>query len=94
MEILQLPALMSLLSGDYPATELFSSQPGFQLPTELDRHLFSASPAELNCIANTQLTQSKLQLLYDSWFTANHFVLTSSPLRLTTRDYFSIDPLR
>jgi hypothetical protein len=91
MEILQLPALM-LLSGEYPATELFSSQPDLQLPTELDHHLFSASLAELNCIVNTRLTQSKLKLLYDWWSTANQFVLTSSPLRPTTRDFCRLNP--
>jgi hypothetical protein len=34
VELLQLPALMSLLSGKYPATELSSSQPDFQLSTD------------------------------------------------------------
>jgi hypothetical protein len=35
-----------------------SSQPDFQLSTKLDHHLFSASLAELNSIANPQLTHS------------------------------------
>jgi hypothetical protein len=48
MEILQIPALTSLLSGEYYDTELFSSQPDFQLSTELGRHIFSAFSAELN----------------------------------------------
>jgi hypothetical protein len=30
-------------------------------------------------------------LLYDWRFTANHFVLASSPLRLTTRDFFQLN---
>jgi hypothetical protein len=34
-------------------------------------------------------TQSKSGLLYDWWFTANQFFLEPSPLRFTTRDFFS-----
>jgi hypothetical protein len=48
VEILQLPAHTSSLSSEYPATELFSSQPDFHLSPKLDRHLFSASLAGLN----------------------------------------------
>jgi hypothetical protein len=33
VELLQLHALTPLLSGEYPETELFSSQPNFQLST-------------------------------------------------------------
>jgi hypothetical protein len=61
VEFLQLPTLTSLLSGEYPATELFSWPPDFQLSTEQDRHLFSATLPELNSSANPQLTQSQSQ---------------------------------
>jgi hypothetical protein len=53
MEILQLPALKSSLSSEYPATELF------QLSTQLQRDLLSASLAELNLTADPQLTASQ-----------------------------------
>jgi hypothetical protein len=51
-----------------------------QLSCQLYHHLFSASLAELN----SQLTGSESELLYDWRFTANQFVLATSPLRLTT----------
>jgi hypothetical protein len=34
------------------------------------------------------------ELLYDWRFTANQFVLATSPLRLTTINFFSTEPLR
>jgi hypothetical protein len=34
-------------------------------------------------------SKSKSELLYDWWFTANQFVLTSRHLRITTRDFFN-----
>jgi hypothetical protein len=84
--------LTSLLSGEYPATELSSSQSDFQLSTELDCHFFSASLVELDSPAKPQLnsseSESESELLYDWRFTANQFVLASSPLRPTTTDIF------
>jgi hypothetical protein len=38
-------------------------------------------------------SESESELLYDWRFTANQFVLASSPLRPTTRDLFSTEPL-
>jgi hypothetical protein len=38
------------------------------------------------------LSKSKSKSLYDWRFTANQFVLASSPLRLTTRDFFQLNP--
>jgi hypothetical protein len=75
MEILQLPALGSSCHS-LPCKTLVNCQ------------LFLASLAELNCTANPQFfPQSKLKskLLYEWLFTANQFVLTSSPLWLMTR---------
>jgi hypothetical protein len=40
----------------------------------------------------TELTELKSKLLYDGRFTANQFVLASSPLRPTTRDFFQLNP--
>jgi hypothetical protein len=37
-------------------------------------------------------SESESELLYDWWFTANQFVLAPSPLRLTTRDFFPLNP--
>jgi hypothetical protein len=46
-----------------------------------------------DCPATNSLSKSKL--LYDWQFTANQFLLASSPLSLTTRDFFPlIEPLR
>jgi hypothetical protein len=40
-------------------------------------------------------SKSKSELLYGWRFTANQFILASSPLRLTTRDFFpTTEPLR
>jgi hypothetical protein len=36
-------------------------------------------------------SKSKSKLLYDWRFTANQFVLASSPLRLTIRDFFQLN---
>jgi hypothetical protein len=64
--------LASLLSVEYPTIEI---------STELQRHLFSAFLAKLN----SQLSES--ESFYDWRFTANRFVLVTSPLRLTTSNF-------
>jgi hypothetical protein len=61
VEIIQLHALTSLLSGEYPANELLS--------TQLQRHLFSASLAELDLTANPQLNS----LIHHPTRTSLHF---------------------
>jgi hypothetical protein len=38
-------------------------------------------------------SESESELLYDWWFTANQFVLATSPLRLTTSESFSTEHL-
>jgi hypothetical protein len=38
-------------------------------------------------------SNSKPELLYDWWFTANQFIFAPSPLRLMTRDFFFIGTL-
>jgi hypothetical protein len=48
-----------------------------------------------NALANSRTrllsteSESESELLYDWWFTANHFVLATSPLRLTTSNFLS-----
>jgi hypothetical protein len=57
------------------------------------------NPHRLSNSLTNQLTatksKSKLksELLYDWLFTANQFVLATSPLRLTIRDFISTEPL-
>jgi hypothetical protein len=50
----------------------------------------SASPETVDTSFNPLKTESESEseLLYDWRFTANHFVLAPSPLRITTRDFF------
>jgi hypothetical protein len=64
--------LTSLLSGEYPATELYSSQPPVRNCLSTD-----------NCLG-----QSESELLYVGRFTANQFVLATRPLRPTTSIFF------
>jgi hypothetical protein len=101
-EVLQLPALRSFLRRfsfgivyQPNCTQLSESESESELlcdclpaipSNELDRHLFSASLAEPNC---TQLSESQSELLYDWRFTANQFVLATSPVRLKTSIFFN-----
>jgi hypothetical protein len=59
-----------------------SSQADIQLTSNLRRF---NSPIQSPVSSDPK---SKSKLLYDWWFTANQFVLASSPLRPTTRDIF------
>jgi hypothetical protein len=38
------------------------------------------------------LIVAKSKSLYDWWYTATKFILASSPLRITTTDYFQLNP--
>jgi hypothetical protein len=59
---------------------VFSLQADFQLTADNSNNCF---------VANSKLkSKSKSKLLYDWRFTASQFVLVSSPLRLTMREFF------
>jgi hypothetical protein len=51
-------------------------------PTELSAQLDSAMTR-----CDSSLLESESELLYNWWFTANQFVLVTSPLRLTTGNF-------
>jgi hypothetical protein len=51
--------------------------------------------SQIDCLVSSQSipkSKSKSKLLYDWRFTANQFVLASSPLRLMTRIFFFLPP--
>jgi hypothetical protein len=69
------------------------------LPTELSHHpATSRDFAQLNCwqhqptINSLSKSKSKSELLYVWRFAASQFVLASSPLRSTSRDFFQLNP--
>jgi hypothetical protein len=43
--------------------------------------------SQLSSTADSQLLLRELEIFYDWWFTANQFVLATSPLRLTTSNF-------
>jgi hypothetical protein len=69
-------------------------------PSYTPRHSVPFSSLPTTCRATMEVfkpastwgTDSKSYLLYDWQFTAKQFVLASSPLRLTTRDFFQLNP--
>jgi hypothetical protein len=69
---------------------VFPSQADFQLNCPVIRTLSSPT----RCFTSLHLSElDQKNLLYDWRFTANHFVLASSPLRLTTGFFFSTETL-
>jgi hypothetical protein len=78
----------------FPARSVFTSS---CLVTTSNNGYSSASvfKSSLNDGSLPTAYSSESELLYDWRFTANQFVLVSSPLRLTTRDlFFSVEHLR
>jgi hypothetical protein len=62
------------------------------LPSSYPCRLASRS-STLHSRLDYSLYSSKSKLLYARWFTANQFVLASSPLKITTWDFFNEPPL-
>jgi hypothetical protein len=79
VENLQLSVLRSFLFREYPATELS------QFRSALASSLLSfPCRAQLNCQSSAiSIPLSQLTITYDWQFTANQFVLATSPLRPT-----------
>jgi hypothetical protein len=57
-------------------------------------YLLRLTPFHCTALTHSLTAKSKSKLLYDWRFTANQFVLASSPLRPTTRFFFSAELLR
>jgi hypothetical protein len=76
--------LVAAFNGGHSPYSVFPNCPRPQLP---------ASQFSQKQLSTDSINHSKSKLLYDWWFTGNQFVLSPSPLGLTIRDFFQMNPL-